>query len=238
MPKRKESTQCAGRGNKRRATSKAAAEPEAVSCPVCLEDFAPDGTDAFPCTHKTCKLCFLRCENCPLCRMGKNGMSDQERREAQVQFQLPIPISGARLLITPMSREEVQSMFSNSAQLGTAGTPFDTNSFQVRTQGLSAGMNGVIGEIVHNVLAQQRRTGRATTRGELQQTTSDALLRSTAPASASRRSANGTRRAGFEGVSPATFTIRDILGFVIEADSAEAAAAAAERRRSSSSSSS
>ena len=181
------------------------ATPSSVNCPVCLEDFAPDGLDAFPCAHKTCKLCYLRCATCPLCRVDKQGVSDQERRD--VRARMP------RVIFRSVPHDRIPEFLAGGF-LGES--PFEGTSFSIRTSGMSAAMNAVIGDIVGEMINRRRRTGHAPTRGQLQQATAAAMFRSV---SSSRRGdpPPGARRAGFEGPS-SRFEVQDVLGRPIDLD--------------------
>lgn len=62
----------------RRATSAAAAADE-ESCCICLEEKNDADAAFFPCAHSVCSGCFAKVDVCPICRMGKDGRSAQER---------------------------------------------------------------------------------------------------------------------------------------------------------------
>lgn len=211
---------------KRRTTSGASGAPS--SCPVCLEDFAPDGLDAFPCAHKACKLCYMRCDTCPLCRMDKRGVSDEERRDERERMREHL--AGARLIVTAVPRDRIPEFLAGGF-LGE--TPFEGSSFTIRTQGLSAAMNAVIGDVVGDMIVRQRLTGNAPTRGQLQQATSAAMFRSVS-SSSSRRGTFGTgeRRAGFEG-TPLRFQVQDVLGRALDLDDLPSLRGAAAERSNS-----
>ena len=37
----------------------------------------------FPCAHKICNICFVKCDLCPFCRTSKAGLSGEEQRREQ-----------------------------------------------------------------------------------------------------------------------------------------------------------
>ena len=189
-----------------------------TNCPVCLEDTEHDKLDLFPCGHATCTLCGTRCVTCPLCRMGRDGRSDEERRDAEQHFQA---LAGARLVVTQVPSHRIAEFIG-----GDGSTPFSAAAFTITTQGLTGPMNNIVGSIVEHVMDRQRATGRAFSRGELQQATSVAMMASAPPA----RNVGSRRQAGIQGSRrPSEFVVRDILGRPVELDAEERRESVAER---------
>ena len=99
--------------------------PHPETCPVCLEQFHVRDTLCFPCSHKTCKTCFTKCNTCPLCRIDRNGNSDEDRRRISSERQ---ESPRGRIVITRVPRGQVDQVVNF---IGSQGTPFDTNIFSV-----------------------------------------------------------------------------------------------------------
>lgn len=65
--------------SKRRRRAPEAPEPKQEQlCPVCLDTFAVDILDHFPCAHKVCNTCYPKLPACPLCRTTKDGLTGAE----------------------------------------------------------------------------------------------------------------------------------------------------------------
>ena len=73
---------------------------------------------SFPCGHRTCEECFARCENCPLCRTGKDGRAHSERR-ADERRAASAPVF-VRIVTFQGSRETPMSSLSVSVFSGVA----------------------------------------------------------------------------------------------------------------------
>lgn len=60
-------------------------EEEEKECVVCYEQFDVAVRSHFPCSHWLCEKCFARVDACPTCRVGKDGLSGEERRARREQ---------------------------------------------------------------------------------------------------------------------------------------------------------
>lgn len=59
-----------------------AVEPD--ECPVCLEAMnAEVDHEHFPCGHSTCAACSPRLSRCPICRVDRNGHTQQQQQEQE-----------------------------------------------------------------------------------------------------------------------------------------------------------
>lgn len=72
----------------------AVSENDADACPICLEEYDEDAhkTAHFPgCAHKLCRSCLddERLAACPLCRIGRDGSSQQERQRREERQNFP-----------------------------------------------------------------------------------------------------------------------------------------------------
>ena len=54
-----------------------------ASCVVCFENVARDTREHFPCSHWLCSTCFLKLSTCPVCRVDKDGLTQQDREKQQ-----------------------------------------------------------------------------------------------------------------------------------------------------------
>ena len=214
MPKRKASAADSGHSTRRK-------KAPTTNCPVCFEDVEDDKLDLFPCGHSTCTLCGTRCDKCPICRMGRDGRSDEERRDAEARFEA---LTGAHVTVTQIPPHRIAEFVG-----GDGSTPF--SGLSVHTSGLTGPMNEVIGMVVVEVMNRHARTnGRPLSRGELQQAMSTAMVSvvpPTAPNAPNLSNAprNGRGRAGSgragRSLGPVDFVVRDVLGRPIELDADE-----------------
>jgi len=159
MPKRKRQSETTTALNKNSATNDAIDS----SCPVCMEDVCAE-MESFPCAHSVCTTCYPRCEVCPICRMGRDGVTDAQRREVR-QHNLHLEGLRVTLMTLPVSR-------TVNYVGGSGGTPLDIPSFTVTGFGTFTPQAGraIAEAIASNIRSDsERRSGRRMTIGQRQQ---------------------------------------------------------------------
>ena len=165
MPKRKTLSDSADRSDKRPSVERALTH----HCPVCLDDFAAKDTTCFPCSHALCNTCYPKCDTCPMCRVDRNGTTDEARRVAQNRLE---EMRVGRIVATRVPGGRVVGYVG-----GSGGTPFDV--LTVHISNFSPSMNTLIEDIVSSVVESRNARGAPLSRGHTQQRIGEAIYRAT-----------------------------------------------------------
>ena len=123
---------------------------------------------SFPCTHRTCELCFARLAECPICRTGKDGTPGIQRQQAREAAD-----AEARAATAAAAPRETVIFFQGGGGV-QSDHPFSNLGTLFRVVGLPPSLMNQLPDLLAEGMDFERargprRAGRPLSRGERQQ---------------------------------------------------------------------
>jgi len=157
---------------KKRSRRVAAPCDSPAECPICFCDPTDAESpctnfDAFPCAHHVCNVCFVKIDDCPICRMSKDGAPAIERQEREERERASARHNPSAGIV----------FFYRSGGGGANDHPFSASHMTVRVTGMPPGLARVLPELLASGMEfeRQRQRGRPLSHGRRQATASEIL---------------------------------------------------------------